>query len=224
MEVSGQLDFLAAFPPGNEPPVSTGQGAEWAPGPVWTLCRRENTISCRESNPSRPVRSSSLYRPSSSEYYVYIVKPPPTQFAHLQKCEIVELGTELHHWQGETAPAYDWIECRCIHLKSETCYICNCRYIASASTMQKTAYIVETCLPSDCIATVAARTPQKASHVIAISSPLWRADCCLATSYIHSSYCWVRLREWRLFTGRCLETLWPSTLQYNLLWGNDFRL
>jgi hypothetical protein len=41
-----------------------------------------------------------------------------------------------------------------------------------------------------------------------------RADCCLATNYKHSSYCWVRLRDWSLFTDRCLETLWPSTSRY----------
>jgi hypothetical protein len=31
--------------------------------------------------------------------------------------------------------------------------------------------------------------------MIAISPAHWRADCCLAASYKHSSYCWVRLRE-----------------------------
>jgi hypothetical protein len=42
----------------------------------------------------------------------------------------------------------------------------------------------------------------------------WCADCFLAMSYKHSSYCWVRLRDWSLFTGHCLEMLWPSMLQY----------
>jgi hypothetical protein len=46
-----------------------------------------------------------------------------------------------------------------------------------------------------------------------ISSVHWFADCRLATNYKHSSYCCNGL-NWRLFTGRCLETFWPSTLQY----------
>jgi hypothetical protein len=74
--------------------------------------------------------------------------------------------------------------CLC-HLKTENCYICNCRYIDHA---ENTAPIVETCLLSHCIATVAARTPQKVSHVIAISPAHWRADSCLATNYKHSFY------------------------------------
>jgi hypothetical protein len=52
------------------------------------------------------------------------------------------------------------------------------------------------------------------SYVIVTSLADWRADCCLATNYKHSSYCWVRLRDWKLITGRCLETFWSSTLQY----------
>jgi hypothetical protein len=53
--------------------------------------------------------------------------------------------------------------------------------------------VVEVCLPSRCIATVAARAPWKTSHVIAILPVHWRADCCLATSCKHSSYCCVRV-------------------------------
>jgi hypothetical protein len=60
---------------------------------------------------------------------------------------------------------------------------------------ENTASIIETCLPNHCIATVAARTPKKASHVIAISPVHWRADCCLPTSYKHSSYCWCLSRR-----------------------------
>jgi hypothetical protein len=45
-------------------------------------------------------------------------------------------------------------------LKNWTGYICNCRYIASASTTQKAAYVdIEKCLPQRCITTVAARAP-----------------------------------------------------------------
>jgi hypothetical protein len=36
-------------------------------------------------------------------------------------------------------------------------------------------------------------TTQKTSHVITISPIHWRADCCLATSCKHSSYCCVTL-------------------------------
>jgi hypothetical protein len=40
-----------------------------------------------------------------------------------------------------------------------------------------------------------AQTTQKTSHVITISPVHWRADCCLTTSYKHSSYCCVTLNE-----------------------------
>jgi hypothetical protein len=36
---------------------------------------------------------------------------------------------------------------------------------------------------------------QKTSHVKIISPVHWRTDCCLSTSYKHSSYCCVNLRE-----------------------------
>jgi hypothetical protein len=35
MEVSGQLDALAALPPGKEPAVLIGYEAVWAPETVW---------------------------------------------------------------------------------------------------------------------------------------------------------------------------------------------
>jgi hypothetical protein len=57
------------------------------------------------------------------------------------------------------------------------------------------------------------QTTMKTCHVISISSVQWCTDCRLATSYKHSSCCCNAL-NWRLFTGHCLETLWPSTLQY----------
>jgi hypothetical protein len=40
-----------------------------------------------------------------------------------------------------------------------------------------------------------AQTTQKTSHTITISPVHWRADCCLATRYKHSSYCCVTLSE-----------------------------
>jgi hypothetical protein len=40
-----------------------------------------------------------------------------------------------------------------------------------------------------------AQATQKTSHVIAISLVHWRCDCCLATSYKHTSYCCVVLRD-----------------------------
>jgi hypothetical protein len=57
------------------------------------------------------------------------------------------------------------------------------------------------------------QTAQKTRHVISMSSVRWCADCCLATRYRYSSYSCNSL-NWRLCTGLCLETLWPSTLQY----------
>jgi hypothetical protein len=40
-----------------------------------------------------------------------------------------------------------------------------------------------------------AQTTQKRTHVITISPVHWLADCCLATSYKHQSYCCVILSE-----------------------------
>jgi hypothetical protein len=41
MEVSGQLHAPAAFPPGKEPLVPSGEEAGWAPEPFWTRWFRE---------------------------------------------------------------------------------------------------------------------------------------------------------------------------------------
>jgi len=35
MEMTVQLHASVALPPGKEPTLSTGQGAGWAPEPVW---------------------------------------------------------------------------------------------------------------------------------------------------------------------------------------------
>jgi hypothetical protein len=43
LEVTGQLHAPAALPPGKEPPVTIGKEAGWAPEPVWTTWRRENS-------------------------------------------------------------------------------------------------------------------------------------------------------------------------------------
>jgi hypothetical protein len=51
MEVSGQLQALAALPPGKEPLVPTGYEAGWAPESVWTLWNKEISYPCRESHP-----------------------------------------------------------------------------------------------------------------------------------------------------------------------------
>jgi hypothetical protein len=45
-----------------------------------------------------------------------------------------------------------------------------------------------------------AQTIQKTSHVITISPVHWLADCCLETSYKHSSYCCVR-KTWGVYRG-----------------------
>jgi hypothetical protein len=62
-----------ALPPGKEPPVPTGREAGWAPEPVWTQSLEEkSSASVGGSNPGRPVRSQTLYRPS------YPGSPPPS--------------------------------------------------------------------------------------------------------------------------------------------------
>jgi hypothetical protein len=38
--VNGKLHAPAVLPSGKEPPVPIGEGAEWAPDPFRTLCRR----------------------------------------------------------------------------------------------------------------------------------------------------------------------------------------
>jgi hypothetical protein len=59
-----------------------------------------------------------------------------------------------------------------------------------------------------------AQTILKTSHV-----PVhWFADCCLATSYKHSSYCWVTLSE------KVLIAPLPSYVRYNITSGRLFVL
>jgi hypothetical protein len=60
MEVSGQFHAPATLPPGKEPPVTIGYEAGWAPEPVWTLWRREKSLSLLETEPQF------LGRPTSS--------------------------------------------------------------------------------------------------------------------------------------------------------------
>jgi hypothetical protein len=52
-----------------------------------------------------------------------------------------------------------------------------------------------------------AQTTQETSHVIAISPVHWGADCCLATSYKHSSYCCVRVSQgvYRAVAWQCVD-------------------
>jgi hypothetical protein len=54
------------------------------------------------------------------------------------------------------------------------------------------------------------QTTQKTIHVIAISPVHWRADCCLTTSYKHSSSCCVILSE--VFIASL-----PGYTRYNIL-------
>jgi hypothetical protein len=56
-----------------------------------------------------------------------------------------------------------------------------------------------------------AQTTQKTSHVIIIPPVHWRADCCLAMSYKHSSYCCVTLSE-KVFNAPL-----PSYTRYNIM-------
>jgi hypothetical protein len=61
LEVSGQLHAPAVLPQGKEPPVPIG----WAPEPVWTTWRRQNSCTNRNSNSDPSVLqavASSLYR------------------------------------------------------------------------------------------------------------------------------------------------------------------
>jgi hypothetical protein len=51
---------------------------------------------------------------------------------------------------------------------------------------------------------------KKRSHVIAISPVHWRADCCLATAYKHSSYYCLRVAG--CLSSRCLVLRWHVTL------------
>jgi hypothetical protein len=58
VEASGQLHALAALPPVKDRPVPTGQEAGWAPNPVWSLWRREQTL-------APTVNRTPVYRLSS---------------------------------------------------------------------------------------------------------------------------------------------------------------
>jgi hypothetical protein len=59
MEVSGQLNALVTFLPGERAPYSTGYEAGWAPETIWTRWRRKKSIRCpyRDSKAGRPARS-----------------------------------------------------------------------------------------------------------------------------------------------------------------------
>jgi hypothetical protein len=50
-------------------------------------------------------------------------------------------------------------------------------------------------------------TTQKTSHMITISPVHWHADCCLATSYKHSSYCCVSVSRgvYRIVAWQCVD-------------------
>jgi hypothetical protein len=48
--MSGQLHALATLPPGKEPPVLILYEVGWAPEPVWTIWRSENSWPYRDSN------------------------------------------------------------------------------------------------------------------------------------------------------------------------------
>jgi hypothetical protein len=66
MDVSGQLHAPVALPPGKESPVPIGYEAGWAPEPVCTTWRRENSLTYRGSN-SDP----SVVQPVASRYTDY---------------------------------------------------------------------------------------------------------------------------------------------------------
>jgi hypothetical protein len=62
-----------------------------------------------------------------------------------------------------------------------------------------------------------AQTTLKTSHMIAISPVHWRADCCLATSYKHSSYCCV-LVSWGVYSAvawQCVDISQYDDLKLN---------
>jgi hypothetical protein len=61
--VSGQLHAPGALPLGKETRVTIVNEAGWAPEPVWTTWRRENSLSYRDSN-SVP----SVVQPVASRY------------------------------------------------------------------------------------------------------------------------------------------------------------
>jgi hypothetical protein len=60
MEVNGQFHAPAALPPGKEPGLPIGREAGWAPGLVWTLCRRRKSLAHPWNR--APAVSPFLYR------------------------------------------------------------------------------------------------------------------------------------------------------------------
>jgi hypothetical protein len=78
-----------------------------------------------------------------------------------------------------------------------------------------------------------AQTTQKTSHVIAISPVYWRADCCLATTYKHSSHCCVRLSRgvYQFVAWQCVDTsqyisylaLYEDAIDLKNLWERTLR-
>jgi hypothetical protein len=50
MEVNGQLQAPAALAQKKGPPVTFGEEAGWAPEPIWTICRSENSLRYQDSN------------------------------------------------------------------------------------------------------------------------------------------------------------------------------
>jgi hypothetical protein len=70
MEMSGQLQALAALPSGKEDLVTTGEEVGWAPEPVWTRWWREKLpASTGTRTPDHPARSLALYHWAISAPY-----------------------------------------------------------------------------------------------------------------------------------------------------------
>jgi hypothetical protein len=63
----------AALSPGKEPPVSIGYEAVWAPEPVWTTQRRENSWPYRDSN-SDPLVVQPVARRCTDYATLYLIK------------------------------------------------------------------------------------------------------------------------------------------------------
>jgi hypothetical protein len=78
---------MAALSPGKELPVPIGQKAGWAPEPVWTTWRRENSWHYWDSN-SDP----SVVQPVASRYTDWAIPV----LLHRNIC--VKSNTELHGW------------------------------------------------------------------------------------------------------------------------------
>jgi hypothetical protein len=66
MEVIGQFHTTAALPPGKESLVIIWYESGWAPEPIWTKCKRENSLPYRDTN-SDP----SNVQPVASRYTDY---------------------------------------------------------------------------------------------------------------------------------------------------------